>query len=59
MYYIIFLAIILYAKEVSDPNGEQVLSLSNLLNDCGVYCDIDLYHLDETSRNGHIGWEII
>ena len=47
MYFIIFSAIILYAKEANDPNGEQVWSLSNLLNDCGVYCDIDLYHPNE------------
>lgn len=40
-------AFILYAKEDYDAYGEQVLQLSNLLNNCGVHCDIDLYHLND------------
>ena len=41
------LAFIVYAKEENDPNGDQVLCLSDLLNNCGIYCDIDLDHADE------------
>jgi len=33
-----------YTKEENDPLGDQVLCLSNLLNGCGIECDIDLYH---------------
>ena len=36
----------MYAKEEYDPIGDQVLYLSHLLNNCGIYCDIDLYHPD-------------
>ena len=45
--YIALSAFILYSKEEYDPDGGQVLCLSNLLNDYGIYCDIDLYHLNE------------
>ena len=38
---------IMYAKEQDDPQGEQVLCLSNLLKKCGIDCDIDLYHANE------------
>ena len=37
----------MYSKEKYDSHGNQVLCLSNLLNNYGVYCDIDLYHLTE------------
>ena len=37
----------MYSKEENDPNGDQVLCLSNLLNNCGIECDIDLYHLTD------------
>ena len=37
----------MYSKEDYDPKGDQVLCLSNLLNSLGVFCDIDLYHLNE------------
>ena len=40
-------AFIVYAKEEYDLYGEQVLQLSNLLNDCGINCDIDLYHIND------------
>lgn len=40
-------AFIVYAKEQNDPHGVRVLCLSNLLNNCGIECDIDLYHSNE------------
>ena len=40
-------AFIMYSKEENDPHGDQVLCLSNLLNNYGINCDIDLYHLTD------------
>ena len=40
-------AFIVYAKEENDPGGDQVLCLSNLLFECGISCDIDLYHTND------------
>ena len=40
-------AFIMYAKEENDPDGDQVLCLSNLLSSCGISCDIDLYHTND------------
>ena len=37
----------MYAKEENDPDGDQVLCLSNLLIRCGISCEIDLYHTDD------------
>ena len=37
----------MYAKEENDPDGDQVLCLSNLLIRCGISCDIDLYHTSD------------
>lgn len=37
----------MYAKEESDPSGLTVSCLSDLLNACGINCDIDLYHVDD------------
>lgn len=42
-----FSAFIMYSKEEYDPHGDQVLCLSNLLNNYGINCDVDLYHLNE------------
>ena len=42
-----FSAFILYSKEENDPHGNQVLCLSNLLCNCGINCDIDLYHTND------------
>ena len=42
-----FSAFILYSKEENDPYGDQVLCLSNLLCNCGINCDIDLYHTND------------
>ena len=46
-----FLAFIVYAKEESDPDREQVFCLSNLLYNCKINCDIDLYHIDDNDIN--------
>ena len=54
MYYVYmynFLAFIVYAKEESDPDGEQVFCLGNLLYNCKINCDIDLYHIDDNDIN--------
>ena len=40
-------AFIVYTKEEDDPDGDQVLCLSNLLIRCGISCDIDLYHTND------------
>ena len=40
-------AFIMYSKEENDPEGQQVLCLSNLLNNYGIECNIDLYHRNE------------
>ena len=40
-------AFIVYAKEENDPDGDQVLCLSNLLIQCGIACDSDLYHTND------------
>ena len=42
-----FSAFILYSKEENDPEGDQVRCLSDLLHNCGINCDIDLYHMNE------------
>ena len=42
-----FSAFILYTKEENDPHGEQVLCLANVLCNCGINCDIDLYHTND------------
>ena len=43
----IFLVFIVYTKEQHDPQGDRVLSLSDLLNNCGIDCTIDHYHTIE------------
>ena len=40
-------AFIVYIREEDDPDGDQVLCLSNLLIRCGISCDIDLYHTND------------
>ena len=40
----VHIAFIIYAKEENDPNGEQVLYLSDFLRHCGVDCNIDQYY---------------
>jgi len=42
---------IMYAKEDHDPNGAQVLMLSDVLHHAGVGCDIDLYHINENIQD--------
>ena len=42
---------IMYAKEDHDPNGDQVLMLSDVLRHAGVDCDIDLYHINENIQD--------
>ena len=42
-----FSAFILYTKEENDPHGEQVLCLANVLCNCGINCEIDLYHTND------------
>ena len=37
----------MYAKEENDPYGEQVWYLSNLLNNSGIFCEVDVYHTKE------------
>ena len=49
-YYILYTVssvFIVYTKEDNDPNGDQVLCLSDLLTNFGIQCDIDLYHANE------------
>ena len=41
-----FSAFILYSKE-EDPQGERVSCLSDILHNCGISCDLDLYHLND------------
>ena len=41
----------MYAKEDHDPNGDQVLMLSDVLRHAGVDCDIDLYHINENIQD--------
>lgn len=47
MFCIVSSAFIVYAKEENDCYGDQVLALSHFLNDCGIACDVDLYHINE------------
>ena len=51
---IISSAFIVYAKEENDPYGDQVLCLSELLHNCGIDCEIDLYHIDENNLDMNI-----
>ena len=51
-----FSAFILYSKEENDPHGEQVLCLSNLLCNCGINCDIDLYHTNDVDITDWSFW---
>ena len=37
----------MYAKDETDPHGDHVWYLANLLYNCGIMCDADLYHVDE------------
>ena len=41
----------MYAKEDHDPNGDQVLMISDVLRHAGVDCDIDLYHINENIQD--------
>jgi len=41
----------MYAKEDHDPNGHQVLMLSDVLRHAGIDCDIDLYHINENIQD--------
>ena len=41
----IFSAFIVYAKEENDPY--EVQCLTDLLTNCGIVCDVDLYHVNE------------
>ena len=49
-------AFILYSKEENDPQGEQVLCLSNLLCNCGINCDIDIYHTNDVDITDWAFW---
>ena len=46
----------MYSKEENDPHGDQVLCLSNLLCNCGINCDIDLYHTNDISITDWAFW---
>lgn len=46
-----FSAFIVYAKEESDPHGEHLLCLSNLLYNYGINCDIDLNYINVHENN--------
>ena len=41
-----FAVFVLYSKE-EDPHGERVSCLSDILHNCGISCDLDLYHLND------------
>ena len=43
-----FVAFIVYSKEDDDPEGKQVLELSDLLRYRGINCDIDLYNRNDS-----------
>ena len=46
-FYDFLLAFVVYAKDETDPHGDHAWCLSNLLYNCGIICDTDLYHVNE------------
>ena len=46
----------MYAKEDSDPEGEQVLELNNFLRKNGINSDIDLYYKNDSTIGDWTSW---